>query len=80
LAREMAALETHSKRILRSSSKQAYVTVKHASGEEEIHMVNFADLNIPEPRTFKEAMSSKESKQWTESMKSEVINFLSRRS
>jgi len=51
LVREMAALEIHNKRILRSSSKQAHVTVKHTSGEEQMHMVNFADLGIPEPRT-----------------------------
>jgi len=35
-----------------------------------------AELN--EPKTFKQAISGKESVQWRESMKSEIINFLSR--
>ena len=77
LSREMAALETSKRRMTRSTN-QAHAVEDVYIGEEEKQMVNFTNLASGEPKSFKQAINGKESKEWKESMKSEIINFLSR--
>jgi len=76
LTREMAAEETFKRRITRSMS-QAHVAIENEIGEEN-YRVYLTETEPNEPKTFKQAIESKEAVQWKESMKSEVINFISR--
>ena len=72
----MAAEETFKKRITRSSS-QAHITIENEIGEEN-YRVYLTETEASEPKTFQQAITGKESIQWKDSMKSEIINFISR--
>jgi len=76
LTREMAAEENFKRRMTRSMS-QAHVAIENEIGEEN-YRVYLTETEPNEPKTFKQAIESKEAVQWKESMKSEVINFISR--
>jgi len=57
---------------------QAHVVIENEIGEEN-YRVYLTEAEPNEPKTFKQAISGKESVQWKEFMKSEVvINFISR--
>jgi len=79
LARQMAALNTFNKRVTRSKS-QVNAVEEGYNGEEEIQTVNFMDTTAAKPKSFKEAVNGPEKVEWMESMISEVINFLTRKS
>ncbi len=79
LARQMAALNTFSKRVTRSKSQVNAVEEVYI-GEEEIQTVNFMDTTAAKPKSFKEAVNGPEKVEWMESMISEVMNFLTRKS
>jgi len=76
LTGEMATEETFKRRMTRSMS-QAHVAIENEIGEEN-YRVYLTETEPNEPRTFNQAIASKEAVQWKESMKSEVINFISR--